>query len=125
VLRAPKPEFNTVVEFIPAFDDAETGQPFLPPGLAVNSQGDVFVTDFTNGKVLRYGPDGTPKGVLAKIEWANQVAVGPDDFIYVTNYVGGAGYIRGGVFVFAPDGKLVASGNFPLNLRGVTVCAPQ
>jgi hypothetical protein len=125
VLRAPKPDFNTVVEFISAFDDAETGKPFLPFGLAVNSQGDVFVSDFTNGKVLRYGPDGTPKGVLAKIEWANQVAVGPDDFIYVTNYVGGAGYSRGGVFVFAPDGRPVASGNFPLNLRGVTVCAPQ
>jgi hypothetical protein len=125
VLRAPQPDFNTAVEFVPAFDDTETGQPFLPPGLAVNSQGDVFVTDFTNGKVLRYGSDGTLKGVLAKIEWANQVAVGPDDLVYVTNYVGGAGYSRGGVFVFARDGKPVTSGNFPLNLRGVTVCAPQ
>ena len=93
-------------------------------GLAISSQGDVFVNDFNNGKVLRYGPDGTFKGVFAKLETPNEIAIGPDDIVYVTD-VSFRPTTRGGLFVFDPEGKPLASANFPMALRGVTVCAPQ
>jgi sugar lactone lactonase YvrE len=124
ILRALKPDFKTVAEFIPAFKDQETGEDFGAGGLAISSQGDVFVNDFSNGKVLRYGPDGTFKGVFAKLETPNQIAIGPDDIVYVTD-VSFQPTTRGGLFVFDPEGKPLASANFPIALRGVTVCAPQ
>jgi glucose/arabinose dehydrogenase len=126
VLRAAKPDFKTLAEFIPAFKDAETSFDFRPAGLAINSKGDVFVNDFTNDKVLRYGPDGSFKGVIAKLDNPNQIAIGPDDMIHVTNafFPGGGGAVRGGLFIFDAEGKPMASASFPLALRGVTVCAP-
>ena len=125
VLRASKPNFNTVTEFIPRLtprpvDHDDDG------GLAINSQGDVFMTDMTNGKVLRYNPDGTFVGVFAEVQTAGQIAIGPDDIVYVTNVTfppgGPAG---GGLFIFDPEGKLLAKSGFPIALYGVTVCAPQ
>jgi sugar lactone lactonase YvrE len=123
VLRALHPDFTSVEEFIPAFKDPR-GKPFLPAGLAINSQGDVFVTDFANGKILRYGPDGVFKGVFAILEWANQIAIGPDDIVYVTNvsFLPG-GPERGSLTVYDPNGKWLAAG-WGMHWRGVTVCAP-
>jgi streptogramin lyase len=124
VLRALHPDFTSIEEFIPAFEDPR-GEPFLPPGLAVNSQGDVFVTDFANGKILRYGPNGTFKGSFVSLEWANQIAIGPDDIVYVTNIVFRAGKAeRGSLVVYDPEGKWLAAG-WGYRWRGVTVCAPQ
>lgn len=126
VLRALKPDFNTVVEFIPFQKDPETGEPFSAASLTIANQGDVLVNDFDNNKVLRYGPDGMFKGVFAQVETPNQIAIGPDGLVYVTNVSflpGGA--VRGGLFIFDPEGKEVVSANFSLFLRGVTVCAPQ
>jgi sugar lactone lactonase YvrE len=123
VVRALHPDFTSVEEFIPAFKDPR-GKPFLPPGLTINSQGDVFVTDFANGKILRYGPDGVFKGVFAILEWANQIAIGPDDIVYVTNVVFRDGKPeRGGLTVYNPQGKWLAAG-WGMHWRGVTVCAP-
>ena len=122
VLRVPKPDFNTVVEFIPAHTDPETGEPFHPIGLAVNSQGDVFVTDFTNGKILRYGSDGAEKGLFGKVELANQIAVGPTDLVYVTNSVFKDGIEHGSLFVFDSMGELLKAVDAPPHVRGVTVC---
>jgi hypothetical protein len=121
------PTSTTVVEFIPLHKDSETGEPFTAAGLAINSQGDVLVNDINNDKVLRYGPDGTFKGVFAKVESPNQIAIGPDDIVYVTNatFPPGGGAVRGGLFIFDPEGKLLAKSGFPIALYGVTVCAPQ
>jgi len=124
VLRAVHPDFTSVEEFIPAFKDPR-GEPFLPMGLAVNSQGDVFVTDFANGKIMRYGADGTFKGGFAVLEYANEIAIGPDDIVYVTNVVFRRGKPeRGSLVVYNPEGKWLAAG-WGYRLKGVTVCAPQ
>jgi streptogramin lyase len=123
VLRAPKPDFSTVMDFIAPFTDP---QPFHPAELALNSTGDVFVTDYVNGKIRRFGPDGSPKGIFADVPKANQIAIGPDDLIYVTNIDYENGAERGGLFVFDPQGKLLSANAIaPMHLRGVTVCPPK
>jgi sugar lactone lactonase YvrE len=119
VLRAPKPEFNTLVEFIPAHNNPA---PFFPQGLALNSQGDVFVTDHVNKKILRYEPDGTRKGIFAEITGPMQIAIGPDDLAYITVWQGSS---AGALLILAPDGKSLGSAQFPMRMYGVTVCAPQ
>lgn len=125
VLRAPAPDFTAVEEFIPFHRDLETEGPFSAAGLAVTDQGDVLVTDIDNGKVLRYGPDGAFQGVFAQVEDPNQIAIGPDDLVYVTNVTfPGGGAVRGGLFIFDAEGKEVAKAEFAMRLRGVTVCAP-
>ncbi len=119
VLRAPKPEFNTIAEFVPAHDNPA---PFFPQGLAVDSQGDVFVTDHVNQKVLRYGAEGTPKGTFVEIAGPMQIAIGPDDLVYITAWRGSS---SGALLVLTPDGKLLGSAQFPMRMYGVAVCAPQ
>ncbi len=127
VLRAVAPGFTSTKEFILAHKDLETGYPFLPVMAAINSQGDVFVTDFTNNKILRYGPDGAFKGVFAKVVFPNQIAIGPDDRVYVTNVrFGGQGAESGGLFIFNPQGKQIAPATIaPMHVRGVTVCTER
>jgi sugar lactone lactonase YvrE len=127
VLRVLKPDFKTAMEFIPISTDEETGQSFGPAGIATNSKGEVFVNASENDKVLRYGPDGAPKGVFARLTSPNQIAIGPDDLVYVTNAnYEGQRAVRGGLYVFDPEGQLLAStGEQNFSLRGVTVCAPK
>lgn len=119
VLRAPKPEFNTVVEFIPQHDNPN---PFQPQGLAVNSQGDVFVNDTANDKVLRYGSDGTLKGTFAEIVGSMEIAIGPNDIVYLTAWRSDS---AAAFFVLGPDGNVLGSSEFMFRMYEVTVCAPQ
>lgn len=124
VVRVAKPYFNTITEFIPYHSDPETGLPFRPLSLAVNSEGDVFVADYNNSKILRYDSVGSFQGVFAGIFSPSVIAIGPDDTVYITNAT--LGRIRlGGLFVFDAHGTLLASADFPMALHGVTVCAPQ
>jgi hypothetical protein len=118
VLRALGPGFTSAKEFIPAHNDPEGGQPFLPVGLAINSGGDVFITDSNNGKILRYGPDGSFKGLFGSVVHTLEIAIGPDDLVYVTN--------GGGLYIFDTKGNLVSPAMIPSGvLHGVTVCAPR
>jgi len=126
VLRARSPDFTQVEEFIPRHKDPDTGEPFSAAGLAVTSEGDILITDFDNDKILRYGPDGTFKGIFAGMESPNEIAVGPDGLVYVTNVTfEERGPLRGGLFIFDPEGNPLVSANFNIFLKGVTVCAPQ
>lgn len=124
VLRAVAPDYSSVIVFIPPQLDPQTQKPFLPFSLALNSEGDVFVTDFTNGKVLRFGPDGTPQGTFAKIgvAYANQIAISSSNTAYVTNYVVHGSSNEGGLAIIKPDGSIEASISVGTRLRGVTVC---
>lgn len=123
VLRAVHPDFDEVVDFIPPYLDPTSGKPFWPSGLALTPDGDVLVTDASNGKVLKHGPDGVFKGVFAKIDGSNQIAVGSDGYVYLTTYNPEG---RFGLFVFDPEGNEVASvfTNQTLALNGVALC-PQ
>jgi hypothetical protein len=124
VLQALAPAFSSVEEFIPR-NDPETGERFFASSLAINSQGDVLVAGGTASShgILRYGSDGAFKGVFAEVS-ANQIAVGPDDYVYVANAVFSPtrGVMRGSLIILDPDGNQVESAEFPLHLRGVTVC---
>jgi hypothetical protein len=125
VLRALQPDFTSVQEFIPRHVDPETGRRFHPAGFAINSQGDILINDFENDKILRYGPDGMFKGIFARVEAPNQIAIGPDDLVYVTHVSSPTGMpVRGRLSVFSPEGQLLGSIERDLLLRGVTVCAP-
>jgi hypothetical protein len=126
ILRAIAPAFASVKEFVPAHTDEQVGNPFLSAGLASNSKGDIFVNDFDNGKILRYGPDGTLQGIFARLTHPNQIAIGPDDSVYVTNPFFGTVEEGGGLFAFDPEGKLMSTTTTaPQHLLGVTVCAPK
>ena len=126
VLRAIAPDFTSVKEFIVAHMDADTGKPFHPASLAINSQGDIFIADDENSKVLRYGPDGTAKGTFIKVISPLNIAIDPDDVIYLTNDVSSGPYTGGGLFIFDPQGKLLAPAAIaPMQWRGLTVCPPK
>ncbi|HEY5595719.1 MAG TPA: hypothetical protein VIL47_00445 [Candidatus Bipolaricaulota bacterium] len=122
VLRAQAPEFAEVVTFIPPSMDPQMQRPFKPAGLALTLQGDVLVTDFANDKVIRFAPDGEPLGVFAALKSPNQIAVGSDGLVYVTNLEFRGVNVTGGLFIFDTEGNLLASEQSPQFLRGVTVC---
>lgn len=123
VLRALAPNFNVVKEFIAPHKNPDTGEPFLPAGLAIDHEGNIFITDFASDEILRYGSDGTFKAVFAKVMAANKIAVGSEGLIYITNW---GSFQRGGLFIFDQKGKLMSRTTIaPARLRGVTVCAPQ
>jgi len=58
LVRSKPPSFGDAVLFVDLTGD-------VPVGLAVNSEGDVFVTSVFEGTVLRYSPSGVSKGVFA------------------------------------------------------------
>jgi sugar lactone lactonase YvrE len=123
VLRAIHPDFAFIEELIPPHIDAETGNPFQPFSLAVDSQGDILVTDFHNNKILHYGSDGNFKGIFAKVMTPHEIAVGPGNLVYVTGWRGREDSDNASLFVFDKSGKLLTVANSP-NAIGVTVCAP-
>lgn len=124
VLRAQGPAFTELFPFITPQIDPQMQRPFKPAGLALTLRGEVLVTDFANDKVLRFGSDGQPLGVFASLKSPNQIAVGSDGMVYVTNLEFRGVNVTGGLFIFDTDGQLLASEQSPQFLRGVTVCPP-
>lgn len=122
VLRARAPAYTDVFLFIQPHMDPQMQHPFKPAGLALTLEGDVLVTDFANDKVVRFGSDGEPLGIFAALKSPNQIAVGSDGLVYVTNLEFRGVNVTGGLFIFDPDGQLLASEQSPQFLRGVTVC---
>lgn len=84
VMRVISPDFIEMVEFIAPFAD-QVGQPFHPLALATNSEGNVFVSDFSNDRILMFDDEGNRIGELAELVTPNRMAIGPDDVLYVTN----------------------------------------
>ncbi len=126
ILRASAPNYTSFQVFVPQVQDPATGASWLPLNGAMDSQGDLLITT-SPGLILRYGPDGAPKGVFASVQPppANRIAIGPDDFVYATNtrfQAQNANSQEGRLLIYDPQGTQVTSTNFLLGLLGVTVC---
>jgi hypothetical protein len=119
VVRAKAPDYKTVEEFVPASGT------FLPVSLALHRQGDVFVANFGEGSVLRFGPDGQPRETFALVRVANQIAIDSTDTVWVTS---ARSFPPGGPLSEGALIQLDAQGNAQTILerqalvRGVTVC---
>ena len=61
IVRSTAPDFGDAVLFVDLTEEV----PEVPVGLAVNSEGDVFVASVFKGTVLQYGPTGVFKDILA------------------------------------------------------------
>lgn len=118
VLRAPQSDLTNLVKFIAAHDNP---RPFQPSDIDITSQGELLVSDSANDKIVRYAADGVRIGLFAKVDRAMQMAIGPDETIYVTGYVSSQ---SGRLSALTPDGKEVASFQFSFRLYDVAVCAP-
>jgi DNA-binding beta-propeller fold protein YncE len=88
--------------FIDAWGGTGTALSFFEPcGIALDSHGDVFVAEPANSRIRKLGPDGKllaewkAKGVLFDI------AVGPDDRVYVSSAD------RGRVWIYDNDGTVL------------------
>ena len=88
--------------FIDAWGGPDTALSFYEPaGIALDSHGNVFVAEPANSRIRKLGPDGKllaewkAKGVLFDL------AVGPDDRVYVSSAD------RGRVWIYDNDGKVL------------------
>jgi sugar lactone lactonase YvrE len=59
----------------------------LNDGIAMDDQGNVFITDIEHQAVLALAPDGTLTTVVkdSRIRWADAVAFGPDGWLYLSD----------------------------------------
>jgi hypothetical protein len=123
VLRAIGPNYDRVEPFIPAFIDPETERPFKPASLAIDFDGSILVTDFANDKILRYSSEGVFIDVFGdQLKSPNQIAVGKDGLVYVTNTEFRGRNVTGGLFIYSQAGELLEMETSSIFLRGVTVC---
>ncbi len=123
VLRALAPDFTRLESFVPAFVDPESGVPFKPAGMAVRPDGEVLVSDFNNDKLLRFGPDGAPRGTFAEVKSPNQLAVSPTGDVYATNVEAVGPTVRGHVFAWDARGQRLGSVRTDSVPRAVAVCS--
>jgi sugar lactone lactonase YvrE len=118
VLLAKAPDFATAEPFI--FDPGF----IYPTGVAVNSQGQIFVTHFNrDGRVFRYPPDASKWDTVAAMSFANQLATDSTDTVWITNAVYFSGdRVEGGLRRLSPDGKTELVLDKKVFVRGVTAC---
>ncbi len=90
---------------------AGPGELRTPHGIAVDSEGSIYVADRENARVQVFARDGALRAIwgseLVGRPWA--VTIGPDGFVYVVD--GGdqdRAHPRGGVFKLTRQGRLVA-----------------
>jgi len=118
VVRIPAPTFDRVEEFIPAGDHGLSRM----AGIAVNPEGDVFVADFDNRRILQYAPDGTYLGVLTTLStsYPNQIAFDSSGTMYVTATVFGARE-KGALHIVYPNGSQQVIGGVN-GILGLAIC---
>lgn len=122
VLRAVGPGYNSTTTFVAPFNDADTQRPFKPSGLALTPDGTILITDFANDKILHYDAQGNFIGVFVELSSPNQIAVGLDGLVYVTNLRFRGRNVNGGLYIYDPQGGLIVSDTSPIFRRGVAVC---
>ena len=79
-----------------------------PHDVNVDSEGDIYVSDMNNGRVVKLSPEGRLLGVFGHNEWGpgllskpHGTAVGPDGRVYITD--GGRKGPHGKIMILAPD----------------------
>jgi hypothetical protein len=116
IFRAIRPGYRSIIDFVVSHP------PFSPAGLAVNPEGDVFISDFGKGTILQYDSNGHFQRKYASLKNANQIAIGFDGTVYVTNATFDKnGMVEGGLFVYDPSGALLHSLTPQYCLRGVAL----
>lgn len=115
VLVARAPDFKVAEPFI-------TTTTYWPAGLALNSKGEIFVTMFYDGRIMRYNPDGSVQGTFSALEFANQIAIDSQDMVWVTNAVWRGNEVSGGLVRFKPNGSSEWMLDRVVLVRGVAVC---
>jgi hypothetical protein len=94
------------------------GGPLLAPvGLTQGPQGDIFVSDFIGDQILRYGPDGTFKGVFASTDQPTNSAFGPDGNLYVTRFLNDVVKLDGSTGAFLSEVVPTGTLQGPIGLR--------
>lgn len=122
VLRALQPNFDRVEVFIPQHRDPETGKYAAFFNLAINSSGDVFITDDENGKLLQFNSSGKFEKVFAELNPIYQVTIGSDGLVYVTNFNWQLKEpTQDGLFVFDPEGNLLDTINSAVLIEAVAI----
>ncbi|MGH2453309.1 MAG: hypothetical protein ACRDF5_06035 [bacterium] len=117
-MRAKAPDFREVVEFL-------TGGDFH--GLAVNSKGEIYVTDFQQAEVRRYAPDGRLAARIPLGHGANQIAIDSTDTVWVQtgapSFAGGPPFpFVGALYRIRPDREPELILEPSAGVFGVTVC---
>lgn len=100
VLRAAAPDFSEATVLLSSDDGLQ-----FPIGVVQASNGDVLVSDFDRGEILRFGADGgaTQGGSnITQINAANRLAIDSDDTLYVS--AKSFGRSGGGVIRISPGG---------------------
>jgi len=91
-------------------------------GMAVNPEGNVFVSNFDGGEILEFNPDGTLVGTYLSAKNPNQLAFDASGTLYFTNQIFFSnGETRGGILIAAPDGTVTTSIRTD-GSRGIAVC---
>jgi len=118
--------FSLQGEFLNRIGKPGTGEGEFnsPGGVAVDSQSNLFIADFTNQRVQKLRADGTfvqqwgttgKAGTFSgKLSYPTDTALGPDDTLYIAD-----GY-NDRVLVIDPDGNLLRKwgGPFAINIHG-------
>ncbi len=115
VLVARAPDFKVAEPFI-------TTTTYWIAGLALNSKGEIFVTMFQDGRIMRYNPDGSVQGTFSALQFANQIAIDSQDMVWVTNAVFQGDEVLGGLVRFKPNGSSEWMLDRVVIVRGVAVC---
>ena len=88
-------EYNTKGNFVKTFINKDLGKKvgaFVPAGIAVNQDGDVYITDVFYQRVLVFDRSGkfkfqfgSPGSTSGKFQYANDLAVGKNGNVYVSD----------------------------------------
>jgi hypothetical protein len=83
---------------------AQEGNAEGPMSLAIDAQGNTLVLDQVNGRVVRVGEGGVPRGTISVGEGAQDVAVARDGTVLVLDRL-----VDRNVTLYGPDGRAVGS----------------
>lgn len=91
----------------------QEGNPEAPMSFAMAPGGDALVLDQVNGRLVRFGPDGAPRGTIKVGDGAQDVAVGRDGAVAVLDRL-----VDKSIALYGADGRSL--GSLQLVGKGIT-----